>query len=32
VRDLRSGEIAEPTGQDVRICINAAEGDVEIEL
>jgi ferredoxin-NADP reductase len=32
LRDLRSGEVSEPTGQDVRICINAAEGDVEIEL
>jgi ferredoxin-NADP reductase len=32
LRDLRSGEISEPTGQDVRICINTAEGDVELEL
>jgi ferredoxin len=32
VRDLRSGEITEPTDQDVRICIHAAEGDVKIEL
>lgn len=32
LRDLRSGEVIEPTGQDVRICINAAEGDVELEL
>ena len=32
VRDLRSGEVTEPTGQDVRICIHAAEGDVELEL
>jgi stearoyl-CoA 9-desaturase NADPH oxidoreductase len=32
LRDLRSGEVTEPTGQDVRICINTAEGDVEIEL
>ncbi|MGA9679887.1 MAG: ferredoxin reductase [Mycobacterium sp.] len=32
LRDLRSGDITEPTGQDVRICINAAEGDVELEL
>ncbi len=30
LRDLRSGEVTEPTGQDVRICINAAEGDVEL--
>ena len=21
-----------PTGQDVRICINTAEGDIELEL
>lgn len=32
VRDLRSGEVSEPTGGDIRICIHAAEGDVEIEL
>jgi ferredoxin-NADP reductase len=32
LRDLRSGDITEPAGQDVRICINAAEGDVELEL
>ncbi|MCV6973781.1 ferredoxin reductase [Mycobacterium bourgelatii] len=32
LRDLRSGEISEPTEQDVRICINSAEGDVELEL
>lgn len=32
VRDLRSGEVSEPTGQDIRICINAAEGDVELAL
>ncbi|MBI2697686.1 ferredoxin reductase [Mycobacterium gordonae] len=32
LRDLRSGDITEPTGQDVRICINSAEGDVELEL
>jgi ferredoxin-NADP reductase len=32
LRDLRSGEVTEPTEQDVRICINTAEGDVEIEL
>ncbi len=32
VRDLRSGDVTEPTGQDVRICIHAAEGDVKIEL
>lgn len=32
LRDLRSGEVTEPIGQDVRICINTAEGDVELEL
>lgn len=32
VRDLRSGDVTEPTGQDVRICIHTAEGDVELEL
>ncbi|MFV8315626.1 MULTISPECIES: ferredoxin reductase [unclassified Mycobacterium] len=32
LRDLRSGDVTEPTGQEVRICINAAEGDVELEL
>ncbi|WNG87497.1 ferredoxin reductase [Mycobacterium sp. ITM-2016-00317] len=32
VRDLRSGEVTEPTGQDVRICIHAAEGNVELAL
>jgi ferredoxin-NADP reductase len=32
MRDLRSGDVIEPTGQDVRICINTAEGNVELEL
>jgi ferredoxin-NADP reductase len=32
VRDLRSGEVSEPIGQDVRICIHVAEGNVELEL
>jgi ferredoxin-NADP reductase len=32
LRDLRSGDISEPTEQEVRICINAAEGNVELEL
>ncbi|ULE34682.1 ferredoxin reductase [Mycobacterium sp. IDR2000157661] len=32
IRDLRSGDVLEPIGQDVRICIHAAEGDVEFEL
>ena len=32
LRDLRSGDISEPTEQEVRICINSAEGNVELEL
>ncbi|CAM4219947.1 Stearoyl-CoA 9-desaturase electron transfer partner [Mycobacterium basiliense] len=32
LRDLRSGEVIEPAEQDVRICINTAEGDVELQL
>ncbi len=32
LRDMRSGDVIEPTEQDVRICINTAEGDVELEL
>jgi len=32
LRDLRSGDISEPSEQEVRICINAAEGNVELEL
>ncbi|WP_420752687.1 ferredoxin reductase [Rhodococcus sp. O3] len=32
LRDLRTGEVADFTGQVVRTCINTAEGDVEIEL
>ena len=32
VRDLRSGEVAELDGQTLRICINAPEGAVEVEL
>lgn len=32
LRDLRSGDVIAPSGQDVRICINTAEGDVELEL
>lgn len=32
LRDLRNGEVSEPTGQAVRICVNTAEGDIEIEL
>lgn len=32
LRDLRSGDVIEPTEQDVRICINTAEGDVKLAL
>ncbi|MEV6071482.1 ferredoxin reductase [Nocardia sp. NPDC052001] len=32
LRDLRTGEIGEPTGQAVRICVNTAEGDIDIDL
>ena len=32
VRDLRSGEVSECDGQTLRICINAPEGEVEVEL
>ena len=32
IRDLRSGEVTEPTGQDLRICIHAPEGDIALEL
>lgn len=32
LRDLRNGDVSEPTGQAVRICVNTAEGDIEIEL
>jgi ferredoxin-NADP reductase len=32
VRDLRTGRIEEASGQMVRICINAPEGHVEIDL
>ena len=32
LRDLRSGDVLEPTEQDVRICINTAEGDVKLQL
>ncbi|MGP4057134.1 ferredoxin reductase [Mycobacterium sp. 4D054] len=32
VRDMRSGEVTEPTGQDIRICIHAPEGDIAVEL
>lgn len=32
VRDLRSGEVSDCDGQTLRICINAPEGAVEVEL
>jgi ferredoxin-NADP reductase len=32
VRDLRNGEVGGQDGQQIRTCINAAEGRVEIEL
>jgi stearoyl-CoA 9-desaturase NADPH oxidoreductase len=32
LRDLRSGEVHSEEGQRVRICVNAPEGDVEVEL
>jgi ferredoxin-NADP reductase len=32
LRDLRSGEVHGEEGQRVRICVNSAEGNVEIEL
>ncbi|MCZ4553042.1 ferredoxin reductase [Gordonia rubripertincta] len=32
LRDLRTGEVSEPAGASVRICVNSAEGDVEIDL
>ncbi len=32
VRDLRNGEVSECDGQTLRICINAPEGAVEVEL
>ncbi|WP_245819573.1 ferredoxin reductase [Rhodococcoides yunnanense] len=32
IRDLRNGEVSEPTGQAVRVCVHTAEGDIEIEL
>jgi ferredoxin-NADP reductase len=32
LRDLRSGRVCGQEGETVRICVNAPEGDVEIEL
>jgi stearoyl-CoA 9-desaturase NADPH oxidoreductase len=32
VRDMRTGELSGKNGEMIRICVNTAEGDVEIEL
>lgn len=32
VRDLRTGEIADVTGQVIRTCVNTAEGELELDL
>lgn len=32
VRDLRSGELTNASGQMIRVCINAPEGHVEVDL
>ncbi len=32
VRDLRTGELTQASGQMVRVCINAPEGHVEVDL
>jgi ferredoxin len=32
LRDLRSGEVSDAEGKTCRICVNAPEGPVEIEL
>ena len=32
VRDLRTGEITQAEGQTIRTCVNAPEGEIEIEL
>ena len=32
VRDMRSGEIASEPGQPIRLCVNAPNTDVEIDL
>jgi len=32
VRDMRTGELSGRNGEMVRVCVNTAEGDVEIEL
>jgi ferredoxin len=32
IRDLRTGEVSSPEGSSIRICVNTAEGDVDVEL
>ena len=32
IRDLRNGEVSGQEGQSIRICINAPEGTIEIEV
>jgi hypothetical protein len=32
VRDLRNGNVHGSDGETIRTCINAPEGDIEIEL
>jgi hypothetical protein len=32
VRDLRTGAVTQASGQMIRVCINAPEGHVEIDL
>ena len=32
IRDLRTGEVSSPEGQAIRICVNTAEGDVDVDL
>ena len=32
IRDLRSGELAQASGQMIRVCISAPEGHVEVDL
>jgi ferredoxin len=30
VRDLRTGEVSGEAGQSIRTCVNAPEGDIEV--
>ncbi len=32
IRDLRTGEVSSPEGQSIRLCVNSAEGDVDVDL